>query len=116
MKRLEFETSKGRFVIVDSTTLDKVSGQALVDEYGDYIILSEITEVQASEIVFRIGHHSNDHLIPSAKHILHSLLESKGIHLFENPYPDAGLIPSYEQKLYREAEQKTFHNPYICKL
>ena len=45
------ETSKGEFVVVDATTLDKVSGQALVDEYGDYIILSEATEKDAIEVV-----------------------------------------------------------------
>lgn len=118
MKKLEFETSKGRFVIVDSTTLDKVSGQALVDEYGDYIILSEITEEQASEIVFRIGHHSNDHLIPSAKQILHSLLKSKGIYLFENPYGEwfSDFKNANDELDWQLAEQKTFYNPYIFKL
>lgn len=47
----EIKTSKGEFVVVDATTLDKVSGQALVDEYGDYIILSEATEEDASKVV-----------------------------------------------------------------
>ena len=101
MKKLEFETSKGKFLVSES------------DEHYDYRfigLLSRITEEQASEIVDEI--HGNVSFITT----LNILLKSKGIHLFENPYPDAGLIPSYEQKLYREAEEKTFYNPYIFKL
>lgn len=104
MKQLEFETSKGRFIVKDLSFIP-------LDCKG--IKLSEITEEQASDIVFRIGHHSNDHLIPSAKQILHSLLKSKGIHLFENPYDldeqlDCNCDMCYQklEDAFDEAEQK----------
>lgn len=90
MKTHEIITSKGEFVVVDSTTLDKVSGQALVDEYGDYIILSEATEEDVIKVVDEHkcfvtdtlayqDYKSESDLYRSAKLSLHSLLKSKGI-------------------------------------
>jgi len=110
MKLLEFETSKGRFLVSES------------DEHYDYRfigLLSRITEEQASEIVdikgdrFQDYNHVSccDRWCNTAIESLHSLLKSKGIHLFENPCDNyCGTIE------YQEAEQKTFYNPYIFKL
>lgn len=135
MKKLEFETSKGRFVVSDERYYLKnefgiktaCSNGVKQFEFEKFIEFSRITEEQASEIVdysilknlyssYNYGVTTNSFVYKTAIESLHSLLKSKGIHLYENPYPDAGLIPSYEQKLYREAEQKTFYNPYIFKL
>ena len=124
MKKLEFETSKGNFLLVDmdfESVLDKYKGLKFTFMYP----LKHISELEASEIVFRIGHHSNGHLIPSAVELLHSLLKSKGIHLFENPVKLPHSLEycssrwsyyGYEVSEYRKAEQKTFYNPYIFKL
>ncbi len=99
MKKLYFETSKGKFLLSES------------DEHYDHRFicqLSKITEQQASEIV------DNGNI--DSIEVLKLLLHKKGVHLFGNPFPDAGLIPSAEQQLYREAKQNTFYNPYIFKL
>ena len=113
MKKLEFETSKGRFLIVDAIENANVHTG---------IKLSEITEEQASEIVkmtwisdniklckFKNYDINGNGSFSSATESLHSLLKSKGIHLFKNPAP---LL--HHTRL--EKEQKTFHNPYIFKL
>ena len=118
MKKLKFETSKSRFLLIDSKDAPSSFNRYLRDiekEFGVQLTtgykLSEITELQASEIVFRIGHHSNNHLIPTAKELLYSLLESKGVHLFKNPY-----VSKINPLEYKEAKEKTFKNPYIFKI
>lgn len=142
MKVLEFKTSKGEFVMVDlpidvrsikysekgiwiKYEDDKEWNPFLDIERGVFLIntLKQITEEQASEIVFRIGNHSNEHLIPTAKELLHLLLKSKGIHLFENPYKAYNdiLLSEVDNKKINDfkkwiLEQKTFYNPYIFKI
>lgn len=126
MKVLEFETSKGKFRVVDEK--DYMVFHLMITENGfDCIELKAITEEQAREIVDKnIGYKnylkSNDLIINfscvTAINSLNSLLKSKGIHLFENP------LGSHETALKRhlltgtwqEQEQKTFYNPYIFKL
>ena len=117
MKKLEFETSKGRFVLVDNNQYN----EAVIDflkkvNYGSYmnrIKLSEITEEQASEIV---GFQYMDYMSkPTAIESLKSLLKSKGIHLFVNPYKQSN--KEYFNKIhFEQSEEKTFYNPYIFKL
>lgn len=137
MKALEFETSKGRFVLVDNNQDD----ESVIDflkkvDYGSYmnrIKLSEITEKQASDIVddpVKFFNPTNPYCAEDVVYInytsgtgfwtaiesLHSLFKSKGIYLFENPYKekqDKDLETWYEETWY---EQKTFYNPYIFKL
>lgn len=106
MKTLEFETSKGRFVLVD----DPILPQAM-SITTKYIKLSEITEEQASEI-FRGKNIEHTYLKDYNKQKLINVLKSKAIHLFENP------IPPFHERLedFKQAEQKTFYNPYIFKL
>nr|WP_317633077.1 hypothetical protein [uncultured Flavobacterium sp.] len=96
MKKLEFETSKGRFVI---------KGLNFIPLNCNGIKLSEITEEQASEVVGSIKE-------------LHSLLKSKGIYLFENPYGEwfSDFKNANDELDWQLAEQKTFYNPYIFKL
>lgn len=121
MKKLEFETSKGRFVIVDGVGEDfamDLTHMIICDEW--FVKLSEITEEQASEIVdysilknmyasYNYGFCTNSYVYKTAIESLHSLLKSKGIYLYKNPAP---LL--HHTRL--EAEQKTFYNPYIFKL
>ncbi len=123
MKKLEFETSKGRFLLIDQEPCGKVILPSCSHiEIGR---LKQITEEQASDIVDLFNLYPKNHYqdyerlecgYSSSIISLHSLLRSKGIYLFKNPYPDAGLIPSAGQQLYREAELKTFYNPVIFKL
>lgn len=100
MKKLEFKTSKGSFMLVDSIEIEGIK-------------LSEITEEQASEIVDKkIGYKNylestdviSNYSCVTATKSLHSLIKSKGAYLYENPHNTV------------EAEQKTFYNPVIFKL
>lgn len=85
MKKLEFETSKGRFVVKDLRFIP-------LDCNG--IKLSEITEEQAREIVelkedrFQDYNHISccDRWCNTAIESLHSLLKSKGITDLSNKY------------------------------
>lgn len=113
MKTLEFETSKGKFRLVDEK--DYMVFHSMIIENGFYYLeLKEITEEQSSEIV-SFEEEYNISLYSSAKNKLHSLLKSKGIHLFENPYADKIGITDFDYHR-NKAEQKTFYNPYIFKL
>ncbi len=107
MKKLNFETSKGKFVVVDiESDKDIYDIQSnfgyLLKDFCDWIYLKDITEQQASEIVdyevenveiqgggfyntiynyekgdFQLGNSQIDSL--------YSLITSNGYYLFENP-------------------------------
>lgn len=132
MKKFEFETSKGKFLLVDEK--DYPVFHVMIETNGfNFYSLKQITERQASEIVdsgdcdlsgdrylhgFRNYEIEDEEVFSeiSAIESLHSLLISKGIHLFENPYDLAwkdGCISAYP---YSQHEGKTFYNPYIFKL
>lgn len=116
MKKFEFETSKGKFVLADSYV-----------ENG--IDLKQITEEQASEIVGSIEEillkdDCFDWFRKSTKS-LYSLIESQGVHLFKNPVPEPeyiidnfgnGGICEHWVSTFQEQEQNTFYNPYIFKI
>lgn len=130
MKKLEFETSNGRFLVSES------------DEHYDYRfigLLSRITEEQAREIVDEFLFNANDGsdygdekvykdyvtdeiYLTNPIESLHSILKSKDIHLFENPYTKSTDLNSsffsmqVDFNKEKQAEQKTFYNPYIFKL
>lgn len=70
MKTLEFETNKGKFVLVDNPILPMS-----LSVTSKYIKLSEITEEQASEV---IGYEISK-VAKYNKLQLHSLIESNGI-------------------------------------
>lgn len=114
MKTLEFKTSKGGFMLVDSVEIEGIK-------------LSEITEEQASYIVGsveeRLYKDDVSEYFKTAIHSLQSLLKSKGVYLYENPvkfpeyidgYPDV-YLDSIQQEIHL-AEQQTFYNPVIFKL
>lgn len=142
MKELKFKTSKGEFKVVDEKDY-KVFHLMLTMNGPEAISLKEITEEQASDIADEFKYHptlikkvfkdylNEDFYLESAIESLHSLLKSKGIHLFENPieepnindfkstpFCESGNCESYRDLVaeHREAEEKTFYNPYIFKL
>lgn len=125
MKELKFETSKGEFLVVDDVNdIGKNIPYDLVTKIG---YIKNLTEEQASEVVesftqeinnytchFNYVLNTHDITINSIES-LHSLLESKGINLFENPYKQVN--KEYFNKIhFEQSEQKTFYNPYIFKL
>lgn len=123
------------------------------DTYREYFIgklheisfISEITEEQAAEVVEcsihtnLFAHYVNEipvntYCYKSSIESLHSLIKSKGYHLFENPYkepkfnydfgedgPSDSMLESaefdfdYRLEEYNEAETKTLRNPYLFK-
>lgn len=156
MKKLEFETSKGRFVVLDvdynSMTFVRILDTATAclgsEELFDYkksFKLSEITEEQVSEILEEFhknnfgtiknpdygfyDYNKNNFHLSSSIESLHSLFKSKDIHLFRNPLKDSELsfignvsgidmllAKQKHDRRIKEAEEKTFYNPYIFKL
>ena len=134
MKELKFETSKGEFVLVDIPEKLFLIGQYYVDTYGpEHFNLKEITEEQASSIVNSDNEYGTtmyqnyqttsmqyfDEQI-TAIESLHSLLKSKGVHLFENPIDleeslecNCDICYGRLESDYEEAEEKTFKNPHI---
>lgn len=124
MKQIKITTSKGEFIVIDvdynATTFIRIAdtataflGSEELFDYKESFKLSEITEEQAKNIV---GIETQHKSVDINRLMLDTILQSKGIHLYKNPYPDVGLLPSAGQQLYREAKEKTFYNPYIFKL
>ena len=130
MKTLEFETSKGKFKIIDMPDEIRVNGwngsividkenQISREKYEKGFYLRNATEEQANAIVDKVmnnQHFQNydfkeitDRWTKSAIESLHSLLKSKGIHLFRNPN-------NSDYFTNRSTEEKTFYNPFIFKL
>lgn len=146
MKVLEFETSKGIFKLIDMPETIRVNGwngNIMIDElnqisqekYSKGFYLKNITEEQAIEIVdkHRFGYKNYTWRNPklggqqvamvisdycrNAIDSLLSLIDSKGIYLYEKPYLPEELINNQEAFMADlKAEQKTFYNPYIFKL
>lgn len=132
IKKLEFETSKGRFVVEEAN--DKNLGR---------VLLKYITEEQASEIVDSLYtkeycqsvgvRNLYSSCTGSYKHLnpieaLHSLIKSKGWYL-ENreprfsPYDPRSKTGLHEwsekdevDRQWQQAESRTFHNPVIFKI
>lgn len=129
MKKLEFETSKGRFVLMDMSDKESIlyaSSCLTKFENWEGIKMSNIDEEEASYIVDKnIGYknylESNDLIsnfsCVTALKSLKSLIKSKGVYLYEKPYLPEELINNQEAFMADlKAEQKTFYNPYIFKL
>lgn len=126
MKKLEFKTSKGNFILSDENYYlvnERGVKTAYLNnkkqfEYVSFIRLSEITEGQASEIVGsveeRLYKDDVSEYFKTAIKSLHSLLKSKGVYLYENTLSTG--TSKYDYNMYKEAEQKTFYNPVIFKL
>lgn len=129
MKQLQFETSKGMFGLVDNPILPQ--SMSITTKY---IKLSEITEEQASEIVDEFLFNANDGsdygdqevykdyvtdeiYLTNPIESLHSLLKSKAIHLYENPFgsEQAALRAGYYEQWIKD-NQNTYYNPYISKI
>lgn len=132
MKTLEFETIKGRFLVVDSKDAPSSFNRYLRDieeKLGVQLTtgykLSEITEEEVSGIVdepfgLEVGddevivfkdYEDEENTYSNSIDSLYSLIFSKGIHLFENPYKN-----HQDKDLETWYEELTFYNPYIFKL
>lgn len=132
MKKLEFETNKGRFLLIDSKDAPSSFNRYLRDIEKELNIqlttgykLSEINEEQASQIVdypFELevadssvlvfkDYEDGENTYTSSIDSLYSLLKSKGVHLFENPHKD-----HEDKNLELWYEDLTFKNPYIFKI
>lgn len=139
MKQIKFETGKGEFLLIDKADVDTMFSLKVLEVKQTYnlkqvigYLLKDITEKQASDIV-DINRLVGDKLaykdylsfryLYKAVDSLYSLFDSKGIYLYENPHPrryimamtDKGIVDTTE-KLYLEAEEKTFYNPLIFKI
>lgn len=111
MKELKFKTSEGKFLL-----LETLSDNYRLFGFIKGIKLSEITEEQASDIVSSLVADKQGN--KSYVYTLHSLLKSKGIHLFKNPYTKQvdENYSKHNRILFEKSEAKTFYNPYIFKL
>lgn len=116
MKKLEFTTEKGEFIIEEAS--DKNLGRVLV---------KYMTEEQFAEVVddsfdcwMALGYkdYENDNAVyVLAKESFESLIKSLGWYLFENPVK----VPMHksnninDMSKHIEAESKTFYNPILLK-
>lgn len=148
MRKFEFESNGSKWMLVDAQGEDVGISRVGINigkcfySIKEVVILKNITEEQASEVVskvtFRIGEdvdvYYKDYMKYSsgttyiAIESLHSLLKSKGIHLYKNPYRDDweelctwghGCFAKYGKssfELFTEAEEKTFYNPVLFKI
>lgn len=136
MKKLELETSKGRFLVEEASN----------NNLGR-VLIKYITENQASEIVdtvkyglhiLGIGYayygdnqHQHKGYVYYAIESLHSLIKSKGYYLFENTckkpkhyelWAKYGDFTQYGKSLsesvhqWKQSDKKTFYNPVIFKI
>lgn len=142
MKKLEFSTSKGEWLLVDDDEhgliTDKEQANRLINAWGTDNVerdldrlelickLSDITEEQASDVVdseyvdFIDKYLYRDYKSKNAKEVfndnlsaiesLHSLIKSKGVNLFENPWRDCG-----DDDVVNFENKQTFYNPYLFK-
>lgn len=116
MKQIKITTDKGEFLLVDG---DVAKGGIKHEDkiYYYFCDAKNITEEQASEIVDYFTEYSKryqdyerlEFAYLTAIESLHSLLKSKGIHLFRNPN-------NSDYFTNRSTEQKAFYNPFIFKL
>lgn len=136
MKKIEFKTGKCEFDLLEGGqdyTLEYMKNT----DWWQAIHLANITEEEASgivdstrknirekDIIFQDyqSKYKKDFSYDTAIESLHSLLKSKGIHLFENPIKLPHSLEyccsrwtyyGYEVSEYRKAEEKTFYNPMI---
>lgn len=142
MKKLNFETSKGKFVVVDEkeftvfnqcTVDDKWIVDGEIYDYNSHSFLKDITEQQASEIVEEYfstttneidGYfdYRDDTQTDCPIESVHSLITSNGYYLFENPNGvqySKGFDGESDYRSFinwKEAQDKTFFNPIIFKL
>ena len=116
MKKLEFKTSKGEFIIEEAS--DKNLGRVLVKHMTEEKFTEVVDKLEWSDGYFFM-HYRYDKSLHSfsetwtAKQSFESLIKSLGWYLFENPFSSGGLCHS--TKDWKEAESKTFYNPILLK-
>lgn len=135
MKKLEFTTGKGGFVVVDgSQPIDTEIAKLIFGSYWS-IRFKDLTEEQASEIVdytnfigFAVyeDYHDGNKVLYTALDSLHSLIKSKGWYLenplqFTKPTDDLSFYDNQEDMEkciadWQQAESRTLNNPVIFKI
>lgn len=117
MKKLEFKTEKGEFILEEAS--DKNLCRVLVK----YMTEEQFAEVVDSELDSHLNPNYKDYLHDhnsgfedkytyyTAKQSFESLIKSLGWHLFENPFKNCDLMVNNKAK----AEEKTFFNPILLK-
>lgn len=127
MKKLHFKTGKGDFMIVEDDgnfprdlphdfyekigyigQLTEERAKQIVDNIKSGTVLGKLVTKLDDERIDIYTHERASTRFLSAINCLISLLKANDVH-FENPYPDVGLIPSYEQKLYRDFKDKVYN-------
>lgn len=119
IKEQQFETGKGKFLLVDMT--GKVNKHIPWDFVEKSYDVKHITENEADEIIDKVmggqhfqnyaWKHTYDRWTKTGVESLLSLVKHLGAELYENPYKD------HEDKdLEYFYEQCTFYNPIILKL
>ena len=113
MKKLEFTTSKGEFIIVDSIGRENYYEVLRSEGLQVYHIgmLRDMTEEQFAEVFDEpINHSRQGNYYSSYRQKFESLIKSLGWYLFENPYSNFA-----DETGYQEAESKTLYSPILLK-
>ena len=132
MKKLEFTTSKGEFILQDCPkellefTFSE-STRLVINgiKYKPFGVVKHMTEEQFAEVVdsfelygnINVGYKNyteEEPVLDTAKESFESLIKSLRWYLFENP------IENWKDEMYyettiEEAESKTLYNPIILK-
>lgn len=140
MKKLQFSSNGKEWLLLDvrkeliELNFDRIRLKVGGLDVKPIGLLNQITEEQASEVVehrvwtdgFKVYHNYNGKQTFgtfTATDSLQSLLQSKGVHLFENPikppkttvYRDAHYdIDEVEE--FKLSEEKTFYNPVLFQI
>lgn len=136
MKKLEFKTSKGKFILLDVDT-DGLIKLPTDIEYQELGRVKDMTEEQFAEVVEmqRIFNSTNHYCIDdivyknyidyewmhSPREYFQSLIISIGWYLFENPikkyrHQYEQMIAKWQYEIdCKEAESKTLYNPILLK-
>lgn len=121
MKKLEFTTSKGSFILVDLSEVE--TANYLVHTNVDSIIcnVKNMTEEHFSDIVdsfelfgnINVGYKNyaeEEPVLDTSKESFESLVKYLGWYLFENQYSNFA-----DEMVCQEAESKTLYNPILLK-
>lgn len=135
MKKLEFKTSKGDFILIDIIGEESAMylTSLLLDDESQIEVLGKVknmTEEQFAEVVhyseeflgyIDYGGHTDYATVETSKESFESLVKSLGWYLWENPEGVSYSKMNDSEMDYRsflswhEAKSKTFFNPILLK-
>lgn len=115
MKKLEFKTSNGEFILEEAS--DKNLGRVLVKYMTEEQFAEVVDKLEWSDGYFMYYRYDKSlHSFSetwTAKQSFESLIKSLGWYLFENHSASGGLCNSIKD--WKEAESKTLYNPILLK-